>query len=108
MLQTLFTRLKALVGMGHNTSNKDDGSPSGDTNTDQDKLKWLPPWALSMGTNFFLALAMTKLLIPVKVGLTAYLTPRVAKKLRGLGFQLGKKGGLRDAQEQIKQTWKEK
>ena len=47
-------------------------------------------------TNALLAFAATKLFIPVKLGLTAYLTPIVGKKLRSMGYQLGQKGGWRE------------
>ena len=59
---------------------------------------------MNIGANLVLAMAMTKLFVPIKVGLTAYLTPRVAKKLRSLGFNLGKPGGLRAARDQIQQS----
>jgi hypothetical protein len=44
------------------------------------------PTLAKLGTNAVLAMAIAKLFIPVKLGLVAYLTPRVAQKLTRMGF----------------------
>ncbi|KAJ3019709.1 hypothetical protein HKX48_001865 [Thoreauomyces humboldtii] len=62
----------------------------------------LPEWTRNpstrhMLTSVLLAMGMTKLFLPVKLAITMAITPMVAKRLRSFGFQLGQKGGYRDA-----------
>ncbi|KAJ3158860.1 hypothetical protein HDU86_002548 [Geranomyces michiganensis] len=59
-------------------------------------------------TTVLLAMGMTKLFMPVKLGITAAITPFVAKKLRSFGFQLGQKGGYKTAAAQIRTEVKER
>ena len=70
-------------------------------------LKYLPEWTKDPSirahmTNVLLAMGMTKLFMPVKLGITAAIVPGVAKKLRGMGFNLGQKGGYRAAATEVK------
>ncbi|KAJ3409943.1 hypothetical protein HDV05_004165 [Chytridiales sp. JEL 0842] len=48
--------------------------------------------AVNIGTNILLAMAMTKLFLPIKVTVVAFLTPWVARRLRAAGFDFGKRG----------------
>ncbi|KAJ3175975.1 hypothetical protein HDU87_005640 [Geranomyces variabilis] len=59
-------------------------------------------------TTVLLAMGMTKLFMPVKLGITVAITPFVAKKLRSFGFQLGQKGGYKTAATQIRTEVKER
>ncbi|KAJ3292190.1 hypothetical protein HK104_005515 [Borealophlyctis nickersoniae] len=84
-----------------------------DSEDKEESRKWvtyLPEWArepavLTTSRNVLLAMAMTKLFMPIKLGITAAVTPAVAKKLRNLGFNLGQKGGYKaaaaDARERV-------
>jgi hypothetical protein len=54
-------------------------------------LKSLPEWAqhpkiIDLGTNVLIALGMAKLLIPVKLTITAAIVPSVARYLKRLGY----------------------
>ena len=59
---------------------------------DQSKIyTMLPEWAKTErvrkgATNVLLAMAMTKLFAPVKIGLTAMIVPSLARKLRTMGL----------------------
>ncbi|KAJ3035089.1 hypothetical protein HK097_004293, partial [Rhizophlyctis rosea] len=70
-------------------------------------MQYLPEWTRDPAvrvhmTNFLLAMGMTKLFMPVKLGITAAVVPGLAKKLRGMGFNLGQKGGYRAAATEVK------
>ena len=63
--------------------------------------------SLTWGTQILLAMAMTKLFLPIKLGITAGITPILARKLRYYGFNLSAMGGYKDASNQVKQRIKE-
>lgn len=76
-------------------------------------ISMLPEWMRNPATrqvltNVLLAMAMTKLFLPIKLGITAAITPMVARKLRDLGFQLGQKGGYKSAARKVKSEVKER
>ncbi|KAJ3328662.1 hypothetical protein HDU76_009529 [Blyttiomyces sp. JEL0837] len=50
------------------------------------------PSVLTFMTNVLLAMAMTKLFLPIKLTVVAFVTPTVAKRLRAMGFDFGKRG----------------
>lgn len=95
-LKSVFDRIKGAFGY----ESSPNPSPS-------EPITWLPEWAKSpavqsVGTKVLLAIGMTKLFVPLKVGMTAAITPMVAKKLRAMGFNLGQKGGLREASRRVR------
>ncbi|KAI8821649.1 Sucrase/ferredoxin-like-domain-containing protein [Fimicolochytrium jonesii] len=66
--------------------------------------EWLKnPATHAMLTNILLAMAMTKMFLPIKLGITAAIVPTVAKKLRSMGFNLGTKGGYKTAAQKVKE-----
>ena len=50
---------------------------------------------IGIWTELALAYAIHKSLIFIRVPITAAVTPKVVKMLRGWGFEIGKKGGIR-------------
>ena len=50
---------------------------------------------IGLWTELALAYAIHKSLIFIRVPITAAVTPKVVKMLRGWGFEIGKKGGIR-------------
>jgi hypothetical protein len=53
--------------------------------------------ATAIWTELALAYAIHKSLIFIRVPITAAVTPKVVKTLRKWGFDIGKKGGLKNA-----------
>ena len=62
--------------------------------------------AASWTSQILIAMAMTKLFVPIKLGITAALTPILARKLRYYGFNLSAKGGYKDASLQVRDKLK--
>ncbi|KAK6359510.1 hypothetical protein TWF696_000666 [Orbilia brochopaga] len=62
----------------------------------------------SLGTLLVLAYAVHKSLIFVRVPLTAAVTPKIVQKLRGWGFNIGQKGGVRQGVKDARATLKER
>jgi hypothetical protein len=60
----------------------------------------------SWTSQILIAMAMTKLFVPIKLGITAALTPILARKLRYYGFNLSAKGGYKDASMQVRDRLK--
>jgi hypothetical protein len=58
-------------------------------------------------TKLLVAMAFTKLFVPVKLGLTALLTPRLARKLRYMGWDIGGKS-MRTLGKEFKAEIKDK
>ncbi|KAJ3110347.1 hypothetical protein HDU96_006681 [Phlyctochytrium bullatum] len=123
-VMSIFSRLKSLVGLGSNQKTAADGSQVEMTDADfaaeaeKDRkadeksiLRFLPafmqsPWIITVGTNVLLAMAMTKLFLPLKVGVVVAVTPTVAKRLRAMGFDFGRmkyKDLAQDAKSRIKE-----
>ncbi|KAI8897247.1 hypothetical protein BC833DRAFT_552863 [Globomyces pollinis-pini] len=55
------------------------------------RYDWLPAWTqdptfVRISTNVLLAMGMTKLFAPIKIGLTALIVPGVSRKLKALGW----------------------
>ncbi|KAJ1344502.1 hypothetical protein BSLG_000026 [Batrachochytrium salamandrivorans] len=70
-------------------------------------ISWLPEWAQSpaairIGSNILLAMAMTKLFMPLKIAITAAIVPAVSKRARSMGFTFGQKGGIGSAVRDVK------
>ncbi|KAJ3290593.1 hypothetical protein HDU79_003121 [Rhizoclosmatium sp. JEL0117] len=63
---------------------------------------------ITLGTNVLLAMVMTKLFLPVKLTLVAFVTPTVARRLRTMGFNFGQKGGYGDAARTVRENIKER
>ncbi|TPX61263.1 hypothetical protein CcCBS67573_g08943 [Chytriomyces confervae] len=63
---------------------------------------------LTLGTNVLLAMVMTKLFVPVKLGLVAVVTPVVARRLRAMGFDMGQRGAYKSAATNVRNTIKER
>ncbi|KAJ3233338.1 hypothetical protein HDU81_002319 [Chytriomyces hyalinus] len=63
---------------------------------------------LTLGTNVLLAMVMTKLFVPVKLGLVAVVTPVVARRLRAMGFNMGQRGAYKSAATNVRNTIKER
>jgi hypothetical protein len=64
----------------------------------------------SWTSQILIAMAMTKLFFPLKLGITAAITPMVARKLRYYGFNLSAKGGYKDASIQVRdkvKSWRD-
>jgi hypothetical protein len=99
LLSTVKSHIPGLSSTDPKESNSTPTLPQENSGNNKDDTIWM-----NLGANLVLAIAMTKLFVPLKVGLTAYLTPKVAKKLRSLGFNLRKPGGLREARDQIQQS----
>ncbi|KAI8845479.1 hypothetical protein BC829DRAFT_399478 [Chytridium lagenaria] len=108
-ITTLFTRIKTLLGFKPAPPTDDDY----DEEVQKDKksiLRFLPeflqnPMVITVGTNILLAMAMTKLFLPIKLAVVVGVTPTVAKRLRGMGFDFGKmkyKDMANDAKGRIK------
>ncbi|KAJ3275319.1 hypothetical protein HDV01_000611 [Terramyces sp. JEL0728] len=84
-ISAAFNKLSSIVGMKLEEKTEK-------TETD---IKWLPEWAKTpqfqtIATNLLLALVMTKLFSPIKIGITAALTPPIGRKLKAMGW-IGKK-----------------
>lgn len=58
-------------------------------------------------TQLLVSMAFTKLLLPIKLGLTALLTPILARRLRSLGWDIGGKS-MRTLGKELKAEMKEK
>lgn len=71
-----------------------------------DKPQTIDNATATWGTQILLAMAMTKLFLPIKLGLTAGITPILARKLRYYGFNLSAKGGYKDASIQVRDKLK--
>ena len=56
----------------------------------------------SLWTELVLAYAIHKSFIFIRVPLTAAVTPKVVKVLRGWGYDIGKKGGVREGVRGLK------
>lgn len=56
----------------------------------------------SLWTELVLAYAIHKSFIFIRVPLTAAVTPKVVKVLRGWGFDIGRKGGVREGMRELK------
>jgi hypothetical protein len=96
-IQNVFDRMRETVGLQK--------APTKDSND----LSWLPEWFRNpIVTQVLMAMALTKLFLPIKLGLTAFLTPMVARRLRSLGFNLRDKGGLRDAGVRVRQRYQDR
>ncbi|KAJ3126584.1 hypothetical protein HK100_010178 [Physocladia obscura] len=63
---------------------------------------------MTLGTNVLLAMVMTKMFLPIKLTLVAFVTPVVAKRLRTMGFKFAQKGGYRDAAREVRDNIKDK
>ncbi|KAI9352168.1 hypothetical protein BDR26DRAFT_1003175 [Obelidium mucronatum] len=63
---------------------------------------------ITLGTNVLLAMVMTKMFLPVKVTLVAFVTPMVAKRLRSMGFNFGQKGAYGNAAKTVRDNMKER
>ncbi|KAJ3213454.1 hypothetical protein HDU67_002878 [Dinochytrium kinnereticum] len=108
-IQSLFTYIKTLLGYPASPPSKSDS-----TEEEEDRksiTRFLPsflqsPWVITVGTNVLLAMAMTKLFLPFKLGVVVAVTPTVAKRLRALGFDFGKmryKDMAQDAKGRLKE-----
>ena len=73
---------------------------------DPQKPEIIDDTTTTLGTQILLAIALSKLFVPLKLGLAAGLTPILARKLRYYGFNLSAKGGYKDARDQVKQKFK--
>ena len=73
---------------------------------DAEKPDHVEDTKLTWGAQVLLAMAMSKLFVPVKLGLAAALTPFLARRLRYFGFNLSAKGGYKEATNQVKQKLK--
>ncbi|KAJ6260340.1 hypothetical protein Dda_4566 [Drechslerella dactyloides] len=62
----------------------------------------------SLGTILLLAYAVHKSLIFLRVPLTAAVTPKIVQRLRGWGFNIGQKGGVRKSVKDARATLKER
>ncbi|KAJ3323180.1 hypothetical protein HDV06_002192 [Boothiomyces sp. JEL0866] len=80
-ISAAFNKLRSFVGM----------KPEEKKEEVKSDIKWLPEWAKTpqfqtIATNLLLALLMTKLFSPIKIGITAALTPPIGKKLKAMGW----------------------
>ncbi|KAF3936407.1 hypothetical protein ABW19_dt0202717 [Dactylella cylindrospora] len=62
----------------------------------------------SLWTMLLLAYAVHKSLIFIRVPLTAAVTPKIVQKLRGWGFNIGQKGGVRKGVQDARANFKER
>ncbi|KAJ3109167.1 hypothetical protein HDU97_008566 [Phlyctochytrium planicorne] len=105
----IFTRIKGFLGFKKPEKHE---QTSEEAREEEEKtlVRFLPefmqnPWLITVVTNVLLAMAMTKLFIPIKVGVVVAVTPAVAKRLRAMGFDFGKmnyKDMAQDARGRIK------
>ncbi|KAJ1553008.1 hypothetical protein HK405_009249 [Cladochytrium tenue] len=84
----------AAAAASSSTDQADAGTAAG---TSTGVVAYLPDWlkshaVLTLATNVLVAMAMTKLFIPVKLTIVAFVTPAVARRLRAMGFDFGKRG----------------
>ncbi|KAL2917807.1 DUF1279 superfamily [Polyrhizophydium stewartii] len=125
----VFAQLKRLVGLGTKPDGEapvsaggrdsaEEASSAASSSAEREQaerksvLDWLPEWArnptvVRIGTNALLAMAMTKLFVPIKVAITAAIVPSVAKRLRAMGFNIGTSGvagAVREARDRIKNS----
>ncbi|KAJ3260596.1 hypothetical protein HK103_000206 [Boothiomyces macroporosus] len=80
-ISAAFNKLRSIVGM----------KPEEKKEKVESDIKWLPEWAKTpkfqtVATNLLLALLMTKLFSPIKIGITAALTPPIGKRLKAMGW----------------------
>eukprot|EP00842_Homolaphlyctis_polyrhiza_P002529 jgi/Hompol1/3277/HPOL_003197-RA len=90
-ISAAFNYVKSFVGIKPADKAVEDAS---DAKPEKTILDMLPEWAksplvLRVGANMLLALLMTKLFIPIKVGITAAIVPSVARRFRAWGLNFG-------------------
>ncbi|TPX66625.1 hypothetical protein SpCBS45565_g04347 [Spizellomyces sp. 'palustris'] len=105
-----FDKFRSMVGFPPSPTPT---NPDTEPNTETNDKTYLPtifqnPTTRQTLTTILLAMAMTKLFLPIKLGITAAITPFVAKKLRNLGFELGTKGGYKSAAVRVKSEVRER
>ncbi|KAI8918431.1 Sucrase/ferredoxin-like-domain-containing protein [Powellomyces hirtus] len=102
-IKAIFAYIKSMLGF----TPADPAPPAVPTQAAPAWVAWMPEWMRSpqtrqILTSVLLAMGMTKLFLPIKLAITAAITPMVARKLRSFGFQLGQKGGYKNAAAQVK------
>ncbi|KAJ3191053.1 hypothetical protein HK101_008137 [Irineochytrium annulatum] len=99
-IMAVLDRAKAILGFKTKLPTEAETEAADASDRKEEKsflLRYLPeplqkPWLITVLTNVLLAMAMTKLFIPIKVGVVLGITPSIAKKLRSMGFDFGKRG----------------
>ncbi|KAJ3093878.1 hypothetical protein HDU97_008888 [Phlyctochytrium planicorne] len=106
-ITSAFSRIKSFLGFPLATST-DEIQEEEDGETFSSHLPGFMrnPWLMTILSNALLAMAMTKLFGPIKLGVVLAVTPAVAKRLRAMGFDLGRtkyKDVAKDARDRIKE-----
>ncbi|KAI9099523.1 Sucrase/ferredoxin-like-domain-containing protein [Phlyctochytrium arcticum] len=103
-LSEVFTTLKSYLGIAAPSPSEveEEAEPKQSELFNLLPERFRTPEVRAGATMVLLAMAMTKLFLPIKLGLTAAVTPLVAKRLRTMGFHLGTKGGYKDAAVRVK------
>ncbi|KAJ3035100.1 hypothetical protein HDV00_004322 [Rhizophlyctis rosea] len=107
-IQAALDYVKAALGFHVPTPEERQQKEQEETKESAKWLQYLPEWTKDPAvrtvlTNVLLAMAMTKLFMPIKIAITAAIVPSVARKLRSMGFNLGQKGGYRAAASEVKE-----
>ncbi|KAJ3204520.1 hypothetical protein HDU82_005782 [Entophlyctis luteolus] len=63
---------------------------------------------VTLATNVVLAMVMTKMFLPIKLTLVAFVTPVVARRLRVMGFNFGQRGAYREAARDVRDMYKDR
>ncbi|KAJ3017846.1 UNVERIFIED_CONTAM: hypothetical protein HDU68_011443 [Siphonaria sp. JEL0065] len=121
-------KAKALVGLEHKNHSDDDVAATHEDHVEAHKkvdtedttnngkksiFDFLPDSlkseaVITLGTNVLLAMVMTKMFLPVKLTLVAFVTPVVAKRLRSMGFHFGQRGAYGNAARTVRDNIKER
>ncbi|KAI9338376.1 hypothetical protein DFJ73DRAFT_847964 [Zopfochytrium polystomum] len=112
-------RAKALVGLSDKKKDAEEAAEEAENKKHikegaRSFMDVLPDWlktpaVQTLATNVLLAMAMTKLFLPIKLTIVAFLTPTVARRLRSMGFDFGTRGYremARDASGRVKERLK--
>ncbi|KAI9204539.1 uncharacterized protein BJ171DRAFT_504582 [Polychytrium aggregatum] len=109
MVQSIFDKIKSTLGLHVETPEERQLRVEKERDEEATGIKaivsaWIKnPAILTLAGNVLLAMAMTKLFIPLKVPLVAFVTPIVARRLRAMGYHIGQKGGLADAAKTVRE-----
>lgn len=94
--EVLLRKVKKVREWAMGVSDDEDGvkvvvveEPSSTTTTESSETKKPNSNLTTTASTILLAMGMTKLFLPIKLMLTAALTPLVARRLRRLGFDVG-------------------
>ena len=84
-IKKIFEKVKTTMGIPPSPA------ASQSTSTESHDWDWLPEWAQSESTinflsNVLLAMGMTKIFAPIKIGLTAIIVPSLGRRLKAMGI----------------------